>query len=196
MGAIIQPLKKRNFAAMKKMVFSILFIFSALFTDQVKGQTLTTETSPISDPIEANLKGYYSQEFGLNMSDIFDLNLYSAIEKWLGTPYRYAGNTLKGIDCSGFVKDVYEAAFCFFLPRNSIGMYQSVQHLTKDQLEEGDLVFFRINRRKTISHVGVYLGNNKFAHASRSKGVIISDLNHPYYKRYFVKGGRVEFQTN
>lgn len=181
---------------MKKKVFSILFVFSALLVNQVKGQALQSESQSITDPIEANLKGYYSQIFGLGKADIFDLNLYSTIEKWLGTPYRYAGNTLKGIDCSGFVKDVYEAAFCLFLPRNSLGMYQSVKHLAKDQLEEGDLVFFRINRRKTISHVGVYLGNNKFAHASLSKGVIISDLNHPYYKRYFVKGGRVEFHTN
>lgn len=185
-----------NFAAMKKAIFFILFIFSTLLTDRVMGQAIQTETQPITDPIESNLKGYYSQVFGLNMSDILDLNLYSAIEKWLGTPYRYAGNTLKGIDCSGFVNKVYEAAYCFFLPANSAGMYHSVKHLSKEQLEEGDLVFFRINRRKTISHVGVYLGNNKFAHASRSKGVIISDLNHPYYKRYFVKGGRVEFHTN
>jgi murein DD-endopeptidase / murein LD-carboxypeptidase len=175
----------------------ILFIFSALnVSGQSTGNSPAKEHITPTTPFEDYLKGYYSQIFGISTSDIFDLNLYNVIEKWLGTPYRYAGKTLSGIDCSAFVNKIYEAAFCCLLEGNSANMYKQVEHIRKDELTEGDLVFFRINRNKTISHVGVYLGNNKFAHASRSNGVIISDLNSPYYKKHFVKGGRVDFQAH
>jgi lipoprotein Spr len=189
---------------MKKVLFHIILIFSILlcnlgFTsaqEQAKQMALPEPEAAQSAALEDYLKGYYSQVFGINISTIFDLNLYASIEKWLGTPYRYAGKTINGIDCSSFVNKIYESAYCFFIGGNSANMYQKVKHIKKEELTEGDLVFFRINRSKNISHVGVYLGDNKFAHASRSKGVIISDLTHPYYKKHFVKGGRVEFHTN
>jgi lipoprotein Spr len=93
------------------------------------------------------------------------------------------------------VNRIYEQVYCILLPGNSSQMATQVTKVPKSDLREGDLVFFKINRR-SISHVGVYLGNDKFAHASRTKGVIVSDLNHPYYKKYFVKGGRVNFPVN
>ena len=65
-----------------------------------------------------------------------------------------------------------------------------VNPVNKEDLKEGDLVFFKI-KSKAISHVGVYLGNNKFAHASSSRGVMISNLNEAYWKRYYYKGGRL-----
>lgn len=155
-----------------------------------------SEVKPVeSSFFDDYIKGYYSQVFGINITEILNTDLYSVIEKWLGTPYKYAGKSLNGIDCSGFVNQIYESAYCFLLSGNSADLFKKVTLLPKDKLQEGDLVFFKINR-KSISHVGVYLGDNKFAHASRSQGVIISDLDHPYYKKYFVKGGRVNFQTN
>ncbi len=189
---------------MKKSFIYILLFFSFLLTPdgnafaqaQVQNPVLPEPEPSQSVLLEDYLKGYYSQVFGINIATIFDLNLYASIEKWLGTPYRYAGKTLNGIDCSAFVNKIYESAYCFLIGGNSANMYQKVTHIKKEELTEGDLVFFRINRNRNISHVGVYLGENKFAHASRSKGVIISDLTHPYYKKHFVKGGRVEFQTN
>jgi lipoprotein Spr len=192
-----------NFALMKVNRICILFIISILtfseFTSFAQEKTKTESEPVVADQsgfFEDYFKGYYSQVFGIDVTNIINLSLYSSIEKWIGTPYRYAGKTLNGIDCSSFVNKIYESAYCSLLPGNSAQMYKSVKHLPKDELVEGDLVFFRINRNKSISHVGVYLGNNKFAHASRSKGVIISDLTHPYYQKHFVKGGRVEFQTN
>lgn len=189
---------------MRSTLFYILLIFSTFAslgqTTGDKAPEINTAVKVADQPanglLEDYLKGYYSQVFGLNITEILDINLYTTIEKWLGTPYRYAGKTINGIDCSAFVNKIYESAYCFLLGGNSAQMYKSVKHLPKEELVEGDLVFFRINRNKSISHVGVYLGNNKFAHASRSKGVIISDLTHPYYKKHFVKGGRVEFHTN
>jgi murein DD-endopeptidase / murein LD-carboxypeptidase len=191
-----------NFATMKWKILGILFIISSL---QVSAQQIAnTETSaPVANThssdagfFEDYFKGYYSQVFGIAVTDIINLSLYSTIEKWIGTPYRYAGKTFSGIDCSSFVNKIYENAYCLFLPNSSAEMYKQVKHIQKDQLTEGDLVFFKINRNKSISHVGVYLGNNKFAHASRSNGVIISDLTQPYYQKHFVKGGRVEFPAN
>ena len=155
-----------------------------------------SEVKPVEPSLfDEYIKGYYSQVFGINITEILNTDLYSVVEKWLGTPYKYAGKSLNGIDCSGFVNQIYESAYCFLLSGNSADLFKKVTLLPKDKLQEGDLVFFKINR-KSISHVGVYLGDNKFAHASRSQGVIISDLDHPYYKKYFVKGGRVNFQTN
>ncbi len=192
-----------KFAPMKRNAKRYFLVFCLLISSTLalKAQVIGPMPEPKAEVTDQNfidtyLKGYYSQVFGLQVTDIFDLNLYSTIEKWLGTPYRYAGKTLNGIDCSAFVNKIYESAFCCLLEGNSAQMFRTVKHLPKDKLKEGDLVFFRINRNKTISHVGVYLGNNKFAHASRSNGVIISDLNSPYYKKYFVKGGRVDFQQN
>lgn len=180
------------------LLISILIVFQGTASAQAQNQSaVLPEPEPAQSAVmEDYLKGYYSQVFGINISTIFDLNLYATIEKWLGTPYRYAGKTINGIDCSAFVNKIYESAYCFLIGGNSANMYQRVKHIKKEELTEGDLVFFRINRSRNISHVGVYLGDNKFAHASRSKGVIISDLTHPYYKKHFVKGGRVEFHTN
>ena len=184
-----------------KIIRILLVIISlAISPALVKAQEVTI--GPIEPAAKANtsifedyLKGYYSQVFGVDIGQILNIDLYNSVENWLGTPYRYAGKTLKGIDCSAFVNKIYETAYCYLLTGNSADLFKQVKLLSRDQLKEGDLVFFKINK-KTISHVGVYLGGDKFAHASRSKGVIVSDLNHPYYKKYFVQGGRVTFHTN
>jgi murein DD-endopeptidase / murein LD-carboxypeptidase len=187
----------------KTILTYILLIFSFLLLNtQSRGQAVSKRdtgnvvvTPADGNLIEGYLKGYYSQVFGVNIADIINTDLYSSIEKWLGTPYRYAGKTLDGIDCSSFVNKIYENVYCCLLTGNSADLAKQVTQLPKDKLKEGDLVFFKINK-KSISHVGVYLGDDKFAHASRSNGVIISDLNHPYYRKYFVKGGRVNFPVN
>lgn len=186
---------------MKIVINLLIFIGLGLTTNISKAQVLNKigpvqpKETPSTTILEDYLKGYYSQIFGVDICQILDVDLYSSIENWLGTPYRYAGKSLQGIDCSAFVNKVYENAYCYLLTGNSADLFKQVTHLKKDELREGDLVFFKINR-KTISHVGVYLGGDKFAHASLSKGVVISDLNQPYYKKYFVNGGRVTFPVN
>lgn len=179
---------------------TVIFKWLILIGLSISLGSVSAQSQSEIKPVESSLfdeyiKGYYSQVFGINITEILNTDLYSVVEKWLGTPYKYAGKSLNGIDCSGFVNQIYESAYCFLLSGNSADLFKKVTLLPKDKLQEGDLVFFKINR-KSISHVGVYLGDNKFAHASRSQGVIISDLDHPYYKKYFVKGGRVNFQTN
>lgn len=180
------------------LTFSILLGGTNLFAQSQSSVRDTTKQ--ITADIDGNilheyLRGYYSQVFGIGITDIANTDLYESIEDWLGTPYRYAGKTLEGIDCSSFVNKIYESVYCYILTGNSADLAKQVTKLPKDKLKEGDLVFFKINKRN-ISHVGVYLGDDKFAHASRTKGVIISDLNQPYYRKYFVKAGRVNFPTN
>src|SRR3546814_16709292 len=94
----------------------------------------------------------------------------------MGTPYRFGGNSEGGIDCSRFVNRAYEFVYNSFLGgKTSRDIYKELTEIiSTEQLKEGDFVFFKI-RRRYISHIGIYLGDNKFVHASRSQGVTISD---------------------
>ena len=108
----------------------------------------------------------------------------------LGVHYHYGGNTPKmGFDCSGLVYFSY-LQVGITLPRTSGGQYKASKPISKKSIRRGDLLFFRINRRQ-ISHVGIYLGNNRFVHApSSGKKVSIGELDSPYWRKRFVRGGR------
>jgi lipoprotein Spr len=137
---------------------------------------------------------FHAQKTGLSLDTSANLDLYYQMYEWLGTRYRFGGESKKGIDCSGFTGIIYETVYKRSLPRDSRSMYKMTNPISKEEMKEGDLVFFRI-RRGQVSHVGVYLGNNKFVHAATSSGVIISDLREDYYRRYFYKAGRLKSST-
>jgi len=108
---------------------------------------------------------------------------------FVGVPYKLGGSTLKGIDCSALVKKIYEV-FNIQLPRTAREQFTAGKRVEKDQLEEGDLVFFR--RAGNRAHVGIYVGDNQFIHASSySREVRIDHLNTPYYNERFLRGIRV-----
>jgi peptidoglycan DL-endopeptidase LytE len=120
--------------------------------------------------------------------------LVSFSKRYIGVPYKWGGTTPKGFDCSGFVTYVYKE-FGVTLPRTAEKQYQHGEKIAKNELESGDLVFFA-TYKKTASHAGIYIGDNKFIHASSSKGVMISELDESYWKkrylgarRYFGDGG-------
>lgn len=133
---------------------------------------------------------FHAQKVGISLDSSTNLNLYYKIYEWLGTPYRYGGDSKRGIDCSAFTNVIYQEVYNINLERDSRSIYKQTVVIPKSELREGDLVFFRI-RRGGVSHVGVYLGENKFVHASTQRGVIISDLREDYYRRYYYKSGRI-----
>jgi peptidoglycan DL-endopeptidase LytE len=118
-------------------------------------------------------------------------NLFVRVVKtFLGVPYKLGGSTLRGIDCSAFVKRIYEI-FNIELPRTTREQFSVGKKVEKDQLEEGDLVFFK--RRGNSAHVGIYIGDNQFVHASSyNRQVKIDYLDTPYYSKRFLRGVRVK----
>jgi lipoprotein Spr len=162
----------------------LIFLFVAV-VQQTKAQEMDAEQKNLQ------LRYQFSQLLNCDVQSLPDTDMYKTIYEWLGTPYRYSGESKDGIDCSGFVCMLYKRSFDLTLAQSAAEIYKEVKPVKKSALKEGDLVFFKI-KKKRISHVGVYVGNNKFAHASVQNGVIISDLDEPYYKKYFYKGGRIE----
>lgn len=132
----------------------------------------------------------------LNMD--IDMNdnhhLYVEVADWMGVPYRYAGNSKRGTDCSGFTAQIYKKVYKKKLERSSDDQRdKDSRKVSRRNLQEGDLVFFSSGQsRKKVAHVGIYLKNNKFAHASTSKGVIVSNLDEDYYRRHWLSGGRAK----
>lgn len=128
----------------------------------------------------------------INTSDVKARAITDFTLSWEGTPHRIGGMSRDGIDCSGFTVLLYKELFSHqFSARRSADLYTEVEPVHRSNLQTGDLVFFRIYGRK-IDHVGVYIGDGLFAHASVRKGVIFSRLSEPYYNQRFFMGGRVK----
>jgi len=124
-------------------------------------------------------------------SEINNIKLYAFIDDWYGIKYKYGGMSKSGVDCSGFCNVLYSYVYKKQIRRTTSQLSKDINKTSKKKLKEGDLVFFNISRKKN-SHVGVYLRNSRFVHASSSKGVIISSLDNPYYKKAYNKGGRLK----
>lgn len=135
-----------------------------------------------------------SKKLGIDVQDASLINLYREAADWLGTRYRRGGMSRKGVDCSGFTNIIYNTVFDKKIERVSFDIANNLKEsLSVDKLAPGDLVFFATNRRKSsINHVGVYLGDGHFVHASTKHGVIVSSLNEGFYQKTWRKGGRVE----
>jgi cell wall-associated NlpC family hydrolase len=124
------------------------------------------------------------------VEDLTDARLLEFMEEWYGTRYRLGGSDKSGIDCSAFVQLFMTSMYGLSISRTCREQYADTRRIKKSQLQEGDLVFFK-TRGKSISHVGIYLRNNKFIHASTSSGVMISDLNEDYFDARYAGAGRI-----
>lgn len=113
--------------------------------------------------------------------------LYQQHAVWQGTPYRLGGQSRNGIDCSAFVQTTFSDLFGIRLPRTTSQQVRVGRKISKSDLQTGDLVFFRGGR-----HVGIYLENDKFLHASTRLGVTISDMNNIYWARNYWRSIRVQ----
>lgn len=134
---------------------------------------------------------HLSAKLGVDLDKNSDLRLAAAISDWLGVPHRSGGQSKAGTDCSGFAGHIYRSVYGIEIPRSSPDIYKACVPLKKNELREGDFVFFKIGSR-VINHVGIYLKDGKFAHASTSRGVVVSDLSEPYWEKYWFSGGRLK----
>lgn len=134
------------------------------------------------------------KKLGVSASGVSNANLYVTSASWMGTKYKYGGQSRSGVDCSGLTGLIYKSVYGKNLERSSAGIYDTnVSKIKKTSLKEGDLVFFRTDgkRSSTPNHVGIYLKEDKFIHASTSKGVVVSSMKQDYYVRNYIGSGRV-----
>lgn len=131
----------------------------------------------------------FAQMMDTDVETLTNTKLYTAIDNWWATRYRYGGTTKKGIDCSALTGVLLSEAYGIALPRTARDQYAKSEKIKKADLLEGDLVFF--NTRGGVSHAGVYLGNGYFVHASVHAGVTINSLKDDYYSRKYIGGGRI-----
>jgi hypothetical protein len=135
-------------------------------------------------------------DFSLSSVGLSEQRFEDEVKEYLGTPYRKGGTSKKGMDCSGFARTVYDQLLGLELPHSSGDQFQSseLQKIDARQLQTGDLVFFagqgKKKKQKRINHVGVYLSDGQFIHASSSEGIMVSSLDETYWKKRFVGSKR------
>ncbi len=159
----------------------------------------TTKPSPLTEEDQldqAEIDSYLasSVEKSLDSTDLANIRddgehpLTIAIAQWLGTRYRWGGKSRKGIDCSGFVNEVFEQ-MGIDIPRNSRELAKIGAAIDRDSLRYGDILTFA-RRKNRISHVGIYLGDGRFAHSSR-RGVTVSTIESGYWHKRYVGARRI-----
>lgn len=116
--------------------------------------------------------------------------LLKSIDEWWGTNYCYGGSTKDCIDCSAFTRTLMQSVYNVDVPRTAQEQYSLSKQINVEDLNEGDLVFFNTTGGRDITHVGIYLFNNKFVHAATSNGVMVSDLNDIYWRPRYKGAGR------
>jgi len=192
-----------------KQLLALNFIDNVSFTPEVNTVPLINTNSPLNTAtaikplteiiVEPGIENViekicptqfkYAMMMDVEVETLTNTDLYNFIDNWYGTHYRMGGTTKKGIDCSAFSGTLLSTIYSFNMPRTAREQYKICEHLNKEDLLPGDLVFF--NTRGGVSHVGVYLANNHFVHSSSTDGVKISSLDEDYYSRKFICGGRV-----
>ena len=160
-----------------KKILILLLVVAGFTSCKVAKQDIVIETEK---PVKEKPRGTHK---------VSDLRAYCL--DWLGTPHRMGGTTKQGVDCSGFVCNVYKEIYGISLPRRSQDMAKVCKIINnKNDLKEGDLVFFNNKKGGTINHVGIFFDKDKFIHTSSSKGVTIGRFAETYWAERFRCGGR------
>jgi cell wall-associated NlpC family hydrolase len=190
------------FKTLPLFILAALIVFSTACKTGRKTSSAKNKTSdktekaikstPELSPKDKAIKEKYALALGVNEKDISNLKLYYFIDEWMGVPYKYGGNDKNGIDCSGFTGLLYREVYNKNISGPTSTLIDLTNIISENELKEGDMVFFHIEKKGKVSHVGVYLQNNKFVHATTKKGVMINDLNENYYKQHYFKSGRVK----
>lgn len=148
-------------------------------------------TKSLSYDAALSLPNKYANLLGVAPTELTNTLLLSQMEKWYGTQYCFGGSTDSCIDCSSFTQVILRDVYNVKIPRNAQQQFDACTKIEVENLKEGDLVFFNtVSASMIITHVGVFVCNNKFVHASTSKGVTISDLSEKYFAKAFRGAGR------
>lgn len=139
-----------------------------------------------------NFEKTYSEKLNIKLDGSENKLLISTIADGLGVPYKFGECTKQETDCSGLVQNVYKIVYKKDINRQTVDIYEKdINVINKSNLKEGDLVFFLIALKKP-DHIGIYIKDGYFVHASSKKGVMISNLNEDYFQKHFYCGGRVK----
>lgn len=170
--------------------FTFTFSFFIGLTSCKTTHTASHTAKPKATATTSSSSKKYAK-LGIEADKNSNLKLYDEVIDWWGTPYKYGGEDKSGADCSGFVQVVFSKVYNKKVPRTTKQQYEACKKIGRNNLKEGDLVFFETGG-KGISHVGIYLKDDRFAHASSSKGVMVNSLDEEYYDKHYKGGGRIE----
>lgn len=145
------------------------------------------KTNPTTQAENETFENYDYSSF-IEPKHNLNSDLYDFYAKWEGVRYKLGGESMTGIDCSAFIQKAFEEKLALEMPRTTLLQAKVGKEVNKDELEVGDLVFFKTGRTK---HVGIYMENGKFMHASTSNGVTISELNNSYFAKNYWKAQRI-----
>ena len=147
----------------------------------------------VKGPIKAKAGIFKTNRVISNLDDqiMVIANLSEHQQEWQGTRYRIGGNSKSGVDCSGFMQITFRELFGIDLPRMTVDQAKEGTKISKSELRTGDLVFFNTGRGPNGKHVGVYVKNGQFLHASTKGGVIYSDMDSPYWTKTFWQARRL-----
>jgi cell wall-associated NlpC family hydrolase len=162
-------------------------------SDDNDSEELPNETQSIDISSIMQRIGTSKDSKNLPVDNSLKEKMLMEIIKYLDTPYKYGGNSKNGIDCSAFTQAIFQNTFSVILLRSARDQYtQGLVVDDREKLQFGDLIFFNTRRRVRPGHVGIYIGDNLFAHSSSKNGVIVSSMDLDYYSHRFMGGRRIE----
>lgn len=177
---LINQVNRKNVA--KLMLVSVTAILTACSSTSLK--------TPYSSSKQAN-KIYRTNRASLSDPIMVIANLSEHQQEWKGTRYRLGGTSRNGVDCSGFMLITFRDLFGIDLPRMTVDQAKVGTKIARDEIKTGDLVFFNTGRGPNGKHVGVYVKNGQFLHASTKGGVIYSDIDSPYWSKTYWQARRL-----
>jgi cell wall-associated NlpC family hydrolase len=170
----------------EKIILLALLIFLFIGCSKKEPALLLTNLSYPSASLQKTIIQNKQLEINTNKNS---KNFSKFYKEWRGVKYKFGGNSKNGIDCSAFIQKAYKKTLNIEIPRTTLQQSKKGKKIRKSDLKLGDLVFFKTGRNSR--HVGIYMQDGKFMHASTKKGVTISKLDNVYFKKHYWKAQRI-----